>query len=165
MTGTTVVTAAPGTPFVEIERTFDAPPERVFAAHADPELVARWLGPDRMSMRVERWETVDGGRWRFVHVDTEDPAGTEYGFHGVFHGTPSVGDGLLWTFEFEGAPGHVSLEHVAFEPAPGGGTTLRVHAVHQSVEARDAMIAAGMEGGLDEGHRRLDGLLAAARVR
>ena len=161
MTGTTVVTATPGTPFLEIERTFDAPPERVFAAHIDPELVVRWLGPDRLTMHIERWETADGGGWRFVHTD---PEGGTYGFHGVFHGSPSVEGGLLWTFEFEGAPGHVSLEHVAFEPAPHGGTTLRVHAVYQSVEARDAVIASGMEGGLDQGYRRLDGLLDTAPV-
>ena len=164
MTGTTVVTAEPGTPFIEIDRTFDAPPERVFAAHVDPDLVARWLGPDRMTMHVERWETGDGGRWRFVHRDAGDPDGDGHGFHGVFHGTPSVADGLLWTFEYEGAPGHVSLEHVSFSPAEDGGTRLRVRAVHQSVEARDAMIGAGMETGVDEGYRRLDGLLTATPV-
>ncbi len=160
MTGTTVVTAEPGTPFVEITRTFDAPPELVFRAHVDPELVGRWMGPNRLTMTVHSWDVTDGGRWRFVHTD---PEGSEYGFHGVFHGTPTVEDGLLWTFEFEGAPGHVSLEHVTFTESDGR-TTVLARAVHQSVEARDAMIDAGMEQGLDEGYAQLDALLAAQRA-
>ena len=161
MTGSTVVTAEPGTPFVEITRTFDAPPELVFRAHVDPDLVVRWLGPDRLRMTVHAWDVADGGRWRFVHTDSD---GSEYGFHGVFHGTPSVGSGLLWTFEFEGAPGHVSLEHVSFTGSDGR-TTVRTHAVHQSVQARDALIASGMENGLDESYTRLDALLAEQRAR
>jgi len=36
---------------------------------------------------------------------------------------------------------------------------VRVHSVFQSVEARDAMVAAGMEGGVEEGYQRLDELI------
>jgi len=51
------------------------------------------------------------------------------------------------TFEFEGAPGHVSLETVTLEPVDGK-TRYVAQAVHQSVEARDAMVASGMESGV-----------------
>ena len=57
-------------------------------------------------------------------------------------GDPSAAGGLLWTFEFEGAPGHVSLERVTFSEVDGR-TTVHTHSVYQSVEARDAMVAAG----------------------
>ena len=51
-----------------------------------------------------------GGRWRFLNIDSDD---NEYGFHGVFHEiTP--GERIVQTFEFEGAPGHVSLETLRF---------------------------------------------------
>jgi uncharacterized protein YndB with AHSA1/START domain len=69
-------------------------------------------------------------------------------------------ESIVQTFEFEGAPGHVSLERVAFEDL-GDKTTVRVHAVYQSVEDRDAMIASGMERGVAEGYERLDELLEA----
>jgi uncharacterized protein YndB with AHSA1/START domain len=81
-----------------------------------------------------------------------------YGFHGVFHGEPSP-DRITQTFEFDGAPGHVSLETVAFEERDGR-TLVRNHSVYQSIAARDAMVASGMEQGLSEGFERLDALLA-----
>ena len=151
----TVILAAPGDPFITMEREFAAPPELLFRAWTEPGLLAKWLGPRRLAMRVDTWELRDGGRWRYVHVDTD---GTEYGFRGVFHGTPSL-DGITQTFEFEGAPGHVSLDHLTFE-AHDGRTLVRGRTVHQSVEARDAMVAAGMERGVTEGYERLDELLA-----
>ena len=151
----TLILAAPGLPFVAIEREFAAPPELLFRAWTEPELLEQWMGPRRLTMRVDVWEVRDGGRWRYASVDTD---GTEYGFRGVFHGTPSL-DGITQTFEFEGAPGHVSLDQVTFE-ARGNRTLVRAHSVHQSVEARDAMVAAGMEGGINEGNERLDELLA-----
>jgi uncharacterized protein YndB with AHSA1/START domain len=48
----TTITAQPGTPYIDVVREFDAPPELVFRAHTDPELVARWLGPRGMQMEV-----------------------------------------------------------------------------------------------------------------
>lgn len=153
---TTEVTAEPGVPFVDISREFDAPRELLYRAWTEPELLVQWLGPRRLTMIVDEYDVRDGGRWRYVHRDED---GTDYGFHGVFHGTPSV-DGMVQTFEFEGAPGHVSLDALTFEER-GGRTLVRTHSVFQSVEDRDAMIAAGMEGGLDEGFERLDAVLAS----
>lgn len=152
----TQITAEPGLPFIEITREFDAPRELLYRAHVDPELLAQWMGPRRLKMKVERLEIRDGGTYRFIHVDTD---GTEYGFRGVFHGTPSV-DGIVRTFEFEGAPGHVQLETLAFEDLGGGRTLLRAKSVATSVEARDAEIASGMETGVNEGMEQLDELLA-----
>jgi uncharacterized protein YndB with AHSA1/START domain len=153
----TEIIAEPGVQTIEIMREFDASPELVFRAHTEPDLLLQWLGPRQYTMRIDRYEVRDGGTWRYVHQDAD---GTEYGFHGVFHGTPSV-DGIVQTFEFEGAPGHVSLERLTFEPLDGGNRTrIRNLAVYQSVAARDAMIESGMEEGLTEGYDRLDALLA-----
>jgi uncharacterized protein YndB with AHSA1/START domain len=152
----TSVKAAPGTPFVEVTRAFDAPRDLVLRAWTDPALVQRWMGPRRLATRIERWEMGEhGGSWRYVNIE---PDGTEYGFHGVFHPTADPYT-LLQTFEFEGAPGHVSLDELRLTEA-GGRTIATIRSVFQSVEARDAMVAAGMEGGLSEGFERLDELLA-----
>jgi uncharacterized protein YndB with AHSA1/START domain len=151
--GTTRIDAPAGVPFIDIEREFDAPRTLLYRAYTDPELLKQWLGPRKYAMVVDRWEPQDGGRWRYVHKDGT----SEYGFHGVFHGAQSI-DGMLQTFEFEGAPGHVSLESVKFEER-GGRTIIRNHSVYQSVEARDAMVAAGMGEGLNEGFNRLDELI------
>ena len=153
---TTTVNAPAGMPYIEISREFAASKDLLFRAHTDPELLPQWLGPSRFTMLVDHFEVRDGGRWRYVHRQED---GTEFGFHGVFHGTPTP-DGIVQTFEFEGAPGHVSLDRLTLEERDGQ-TTVRVHSTYESVQARDAMVAAGMEQGLDEGYRRLDTLLSS----
>jgi uncharacterized protein YndB with AHSA1/START domain len=149
------LTADPGTLLVSLEREVAAPRELVFRAYTEPELLAQWLGPRRLTMRVDEFDVRHGGTWRYVSIDAD---GTEYGFRGVFHGTPTP-DRITQTFEFEGAPGHVSLDTLVLEDL-GGRTLIRATSVHQSVEARDAMIASGMEGGVSEGFDQLDELVA-----
>ena len=151
----TQIDAPAGVPFIDIEREFDAPRDLVFRAYTDPEMLVQWLGPRKYKMTIESWEPRDGGKWRFIHSDAE---GNAYGFHGVFHGEQTP-DSMLQTFEFEGAPGHVSLEKLVLEERDGK-TTVRNHAVYQSIEARDAMINSGMESGMNDGFDRLDDLLA-----
>jgi uncharacterized protein YndB with AHSA1/START domain len=159
MMATTKITADPGVPFIDIEREFDAPRELVYRAWTDPDLLAQWLGPRRLTMVVDEYDVRDGGRWRYTHNEAD---GTSYGFHGVFHGTPTP-DGMTQTFEFEGAPGHVALDSIRFEERDG--RTLSVtHSVYQSVEARDAMVESGMEAGLTDGFSRLDELLASLKA-
>lgn len=154
---TTTITAEPGSPVIELERVFAATPEQLLRAHVEPELIKRWLGPARLEMDIEEMDVRHGGRYRFVH--REPGTGQEFGFRGVFHGEATV-DGMTRTFEYEGAPGHVSLEQLWFEPLGDGRTRLHARAIHTSVEARDAMIQAGMEVGVNEGYAKLDALLA-----
>ena len=151
----TEITADPGVPQIVITREFTAPRDLVFRAHVEPELLVQWLGPRELKMTVDRYEARDGGRWRYVQADA---AGNEYGFHGVFHGTPSP-DGVVQTFEYEGAPGHVSLDTWTFEDR-GGTTLVRSVSSFQSVEDRDAMVASGMEHGVRDSYERLAELLA-----
>ena len=149
------ITAEPGVPQILTTRELDAPSELVYRAFTEPELLAQWLGPRKYTMTVERYDLRDGGTWRYVHTDE---AGNAYGFHGVFHGTPSP-DGMVQTFEFEGAPGHVQMDTVTFEEHDGK-TTVRTNSVFQSVQARDAMYESGMGDGMSQGYERLDELLA-----
>ncbi|MGZ5329236.1 MAG: SRPBCC domain-containing protein, partial [Actinomycetota bacterium] len=102
-----------------------------------------------------RFDARDGGSWRYVH---SDDAGNAFGFHGVFHGEPSP-EGFVQTFEFEGAPGHVSMDTLTLEERDGK-TTVRTNSLFQSVEARDAMVQSGMAEGMNDGYDRLEELLA-----
>ena len=152
--GKTVISAPPGVPFVDITRAFEAPREAVFRAWTEPELVVQWLGPRKYHMEIERWDARDGGAYRYLHVDD---AGNAHGFHGVFHGAPTP-EGMVQTFEYEGAPGHVSLDSLVLEERDGR-TLARLHSVYQSVADRDAMVEAGMGDGVTEGFERLDELV------
>jgi len=151
----TQITAEPGMPLITIEREFDAPRHLVFRAHTEPELLAQWLRPRDFGMTVERYDTRDGGRWRYVHTDSQ---GNAYGFHGVFHGDPSP-EAIVQTFEFEGAPGHVKLDSTTLEQRDGA-TLVRTVSAFPSVQERDAMIASGMERGVQDSADLLDDLLA-----
>ena len=151
----TVITAEPGMPLITITREFDAPRDLVFRAHIDPELLVQWLGPRGLTTTIDRYDAHDGGTWRYVQKDAD---GNEYGFHGVFHGTPSP-EAIVQTFEFEGVPGHVMLDTTTLEQRDGR-TLMRTVSSFQSVEDRDGMIASGMERGVRDSGDRLEELLA-----
>ncbi len=154
------IVAEPGVPQILITREFAASPEALFRAHTEPELLLQWLGPRRLAMVIDTFEPCDGGKWRYINREED---GTEYGFHGVFHGTPSL-EGIVQTFEYEGAPGHVSLETVTFE-RQGAKTLLYQNAVFQTVADRDAaIIGSGMEGGIRDSFDRLDELIASGTL-
>jgi uncharacterized protein YndB with AHSA1/START domain/dihydrofolate reductase len=154
----TTITAQPGTPYIDVVREFDAPPELVFHAHTDPELVAQWLGPRGMQMEVLEHDARTGGGYRYVHRGREG----EYRFRGVFHTV--VPDRLIvQTFEYEGKPEQVSLETARFEGIDGR-TRLTMRRVFGSVEERDEMVAAGMENGVRDSMERLAEVLRPGRV-
>jgi uncharacterized protein YndB with AHSA1/START domain len=149
------ITAHPDVPLVTIVREFDATPEKVFRAHVDPDIVIKWNGPDATEMRIDHYDCRTGGSYRYVHVHE----GEEYGFHGSFHEVrPS--ELIVQTFTFEGAPDGVALERLVIEDIGGGRSRLTSTSLVDSFEGRDAMLASGMEVGINEGYARLDELLA-----
>ena len=153
----TEIVADPDVPLVRITRTFDAPPNKVFRAHTDPELVARWQGPRGTEMRVEHYECRTGGSYRFLHTTCD---GFEAWFHGSFHEVrPS--ELIVQTFTYEGFPDGVALERLVFEDLGDGRTRLTGTSLVDSFADRDAFLASGMEVGVVEGYERLDELLAA----
>ena len=156
-TGThqTEIVADPKVPLVRITREFDAPPAKVFRAHTDPDLLARWLGPRRHAMRVDHYDCRTGGSYRYLLVSE----GEEYGFRGCFHEVrPS--ELIVQTFTFEGLPDGVALERLSFEDLGDGRTRLVATSLVDSFEGRDAFLASGMEEGVVQGYERLDELLA-----
>ena len=150
---TTKITAPPGEPYVDMEREFDAPAELVHRAYVEPDLVKQWLGPGKYEMVIEQWDARDGGSYRYFHRDAD----SSYGFRGVFHSMAV--DNMIQTFEFDGAPGHVSLDSQKIVDIGSGRSRVTSHSVFQSVADRDAMVEAGMSEGVEEGYNRLDELL------
>jgi uncharacterized protein YndB with AHSA1/START domain len=152
----TEITLDSRVPLVRIVREFDASPEKVFRAHTDPELVAQWLGPRDLTMRIEHFDCRTGGSYRYVHVRDTDV----FGFHGSFHEVrPS--ELIVQTFTFEGEPTSVALEKMTFEDLGDGRCRLTSTSLVDSFEDRDAFVARGMEVGVREGYERLDELLAS----
>ena len=114
------MTAAPGAQSISFTREFEAPAARVFAAHIDPDLLARWTGPRGTEVRMREWDARTGGSWSYVVVATRDQgAGDEWAFHGSFHEVTAPRR-IVQTFEFEGDPGHPTMEVLEFVDLPGG---------------------------------------------
>lgn len=140
---------------IRVERVFDAPRDRVFAVYTDPELIPEWWGPRGTTTIVDRMEVRPGGGWRFVMRQTD---GSETSFRGTYREiTPP--ERIVQTFEWEGMPGHVSVETATFEEL-GARTRVTTTSLFHTPEERDGMLASGMEGGLNETYARLDELLA-----
>jgi uncharacterized protein YndB with AHSA1/START domain len=146
--------AEPGKHEIRMSRDFNAPRELVFKAMTDPALIPRWWGPKNLTTVVDKMDVRMGGIWRYVQRDTD---GNEYGFRGVYHDVVAP-ERLVYTFEWEGMPGHILLETVTFEER-NGKTTVTDSSVFQTVEDRDGMLQSGMEGGAEESWDRIDDLL------
>lgn len=146
----------PDVPLVRITRAFDAPPAEVFRAHADPELLARWIGPHGMVTHVDQLDARRGGAYRYRQVD---PEGNEHAFYGSFHEV-RPGRLIVQTFTYEGVPEGVALERLEFQDIGEDRTRLVSTTLVDSFEGRDAFVASGMEQGVREGYERLAALLA-----
>jgi uncharacterized protein YndB with AHSA1/START domain len=152
----TSIVSDPTVPLVRIVREFDATPAKVFRAHTDPDLVARWLGPRGRQAKVDHWDCRDGGSYRYVIVSD----GFEAGFRGCFHEVRPA-ELIVQTFTFEQMPDGVALEKLRFEDLGDGRTRLVATSLVDSFEDRDAFVASGMESGVREGYERLDQVLSA----
>ena len=140
---------------IRVERVFDAPRDRVFAVYTDPELIPEWWGPRGTTTIVDEMDVRTGGRWRFL---TRDSDSNESAFRGAYREI-SPPERIVQTFEWEGMPGHVSVETATLEDL-GDRTRLVTVSVFHTTEERDGMLGSGMEGGMNETYDRLDEVLA-----
>lgn len=140
---------------IRMERMLDAPRELVFKALTDPELIPRWWGRRKDTTTVDKMEVRPGGAWRFI-TTAED--GDNHAFRGEIREIVPP-ERVVQTFEWEGLPGHVSVDTMTLEDE-GGKTKVTIVSTFDSTEDRDGMLQSGMETGANESWDRLDELLA-----
>jgi uncharacterized protein YndB with AHSA1/START domain len=134
-----------------ITREFDAPRPLVYRAWTSPELVKRWWHANRGEVTVVESDLRVGGRWRSAMVT---PDGAEVAFHGEYREIVPD-ERIVSTETYEGVPAEVSEEDgttvntVTFEEVDGR-TTVRLLIQAPSKDVRDAIIASGMEDGLQD---------------
>jgi uncharacterized protein YndB with AHSA1/START domain len=135
---------------IVLTRVFDAPRQLVFKALTNCEHLKHWWGPRRYTVTSCRMDFRPGGAWRIVQRGAD---GAEYGFRGEYREiTPP--ERIVQTFEFEGMPGHVSVETLTLVEQDGK-TIYTSTSVFDSVEDRDGMLQSGMEEGASETMDRL----------
>jgi uncharacterized protein YndB with AHSA1/START domain len=154
--GSAVVTL-PSDTEVLVTRAFDAPADLVFTALTTPELVKRWWGFETSEWLVCDIDLRVGGAWRYV-IREQD---MEVGFHGEYREIDSP-NRLVWTEIYEGIPDpgpDGAAVNVTTLEEDSGVTTMTTLIRMPSQEARDAMLATGMESGMQVSYDRLEDLV------
>jgi uncharacterized protein YndB with AHSA1/START domain len=150
----TLTVTTPSDREIVMTRVFDAPRALVFEAHSKPEHLRRWWGPRGHTLPVCELDFKPGGTYRFV---SRGPDGNEDAFRGEYREIVPP-ERLVYTFEWEGLPGHVSVDTITFVERDGK-TTVITTTLFDSVQDRDGMLQSGMEQGASESYDRLAELL------
>lgn len=146
-----IVELGDGVPSLRIIREFDAPVAKVFNAHSNPDLFAKWNWSDDFTVEFEHFDCRTGGSYR-ISMSGPEMTGVVFGsFHGV-----RQDELIVQTFTPEALPDLVVLERHRFEDLGNGRTRLTALSLVENYHYRDAFLDAG----LVEGYQRLDGLLA-----
>lgn len=144
---------------IVMTRDFDAPRELVFEAHTSCEHLSNWWGPRRYEIAGCELDFRPGGAWRILHR----AEGEEHAFYGEYRDIVRP-ERIVWTFEWGGMPGHVSVETLTLEEQDGK-TRLTARSVFDTVEDRDGMLATGAAEGAAETWDRLDEYLEVLKGR
>ncbi len=143
----TKIHAGDGKQDLTITREFDLPPELLFKAYEEPEIVEQWMGT-----KVLKMENKKHGSFQF---ETTDPKGNKFRFNGSIHEFLQ-NKKITRTFEFENMPFGVQLEILEFEKLSTDTSKLTIHSIFQSVSQRDQMLSMPFRQGLNMAHNRLE---------
>jgi uncharacterized protein YndB with AHSA1/START domain len=142
-----------GDTHIVVTRRFAAPPEAVYRAHIDPNIIPKWmLGPDGWTMPTCISEARPGGRMRF-----EWSNGKGRGFHLTGEYLELEPYSRIVHVERMHLPDPTPDNHVEtrFEP-DGDGTIMTMRMTLPDAKTREAMLATGMEHGMEASYARLE---------
>lgn len=140
---------------VLFERIFDAPRRDVFDALTRPEMVKAWMGPHGYRLTTCDIDLRVGGTYRYI---LRAPDGKEMGWGGAFIEVDAP-DCLVHTETFDDWP-MMEARVASVLTEENGRTVLSATIRYASREARDAVLASGMEHGAAESYDRMAALLA-----
>src|SRR3979490_1967565 len=131
-----------GDRFVVVTRRFAASPEAVYRAHTEPRLIQKWLlGPEGWTMPVCVNEPRPGGKIRYEWSDGK-------------------GGGFFLTGEYLELVPFSRIVHVERRFVPDGtGTLMTMRMTLPDAETRRAMLATGMEHGMEASYVRLETMI------
>ena len=145
-----------GDKYVVVTRHFAAKPDAVYRAHIEPALIQKWmLGPEGWTMPVCINEAKPGGKIRY-----EWKNGKGHGFHLTGEFIELEPHRRIVHVERMHLPDPTPDNHIesTFEP-DGTGTLLTMRMTLPDAQTRAAMLATGMESGMEKSYARLEGLL------
>ena len=149
---TATAEAPPESPEIVIRRMFDAPPELVFEAFTDADVLGEWWGPDGFSTTTKSFDFRPGGSWDFV---MHGPDGTDYPNYIEYR---EIVEGERIVVDHGTSPEDHLFENTVTFVARGERTLLTMRQVHPTIEARDRAVE---EYGAVEGGKQTLARLAA----
>jgi uncharacterized protein YndB with AHSA1/START domain len=138
---------------VVVTRRFMAPPEAVYRAHTEPELIQQWmLGPDGWTMPVCVCDARPGGEIRY-----EWSNGKGGGFYLTGKFVELAPFSRIVHVERMHLPDPTPDNHIEtrFDP-DGSGTLMTMRMTLPDAATRAAMLATGMEHGMEASYVRLE---------
>jgi uncharacterized protein YndB with AHSA1/START domain len=138
---------------IVVTRRFNAPPEAVYRAYTEPALLQKWmLGPEGWTMPVCRSDLRAGGKIRY-----EWSNGTGRGFYLTGEFVELTPFSRIVHIERMHMPDPTPDNRVVttFEP-DGSGTLMTMRMTLPNAETRTAMLATGMEHGMEDSYARLE---------
>jgi uncharacterized protein YndB with AHSA1/START domain len=141
---------------VVVSRRFAAPPEAVYRAHTEPELIQKWLlGPEGWTMPVCVSEAWPGGKIRYEWTNGNG------GFFVTGEYQELVPFSRIVHVERMHLPDATpdNLIETTFK-ADGAGTLMTMRMTLPNAESRAAMLATGMEHGMEASYARLERIIS-----
>lgn len=140
---------------IVVTRRFAAPPESVYRAHTEPELIQKWLlGPEGWTMPVCICEARPNGKFRYEWAHPK-----KGGFYITGEFVQLEPYSRIVHVERMHLPDPTPDNHVEtrFE-ADGDGTLMTIRMTLPDEKTRAGMLATGMEHGMEDSYARLDAM-------
>ena len=140
---------------VVVTRRFAAPPEAVYRAHTETDLIQKWLlGPPGWTMPVCISEAKPGGKIRYEWSD-----GKGAGFYLTGEYVELTPFSRIVHVERMHLPDPTPDNHVETNFAPdGSGTLMTMRMTLPDETTRTMMLSSGMETGMEASYARLDSM-------
>lgn len=145
-----------GDKYIVVTRRFAAPPEAVYRAHTEPELIQKWLlGPEGWTMPVCISEPRPGGKIRYEWTNGK---GGAFSLTGEY--LELEPPNRIVHVERMHLPGPTPDNHVEtrFDP-DRAGTLMTLRMTLPDAETRAQMLATGMEHGMETSYVRLESIV------
>ena len=141
---------------VVVTRHFAAPPDAVYRAHTDPNLIQKWLlGPDGWTMPVCISEAKPGGRIRYEWANDKGKSFYLTGEYLELDPNSRIVHVERMYLPDPTPDNHVETRFVA----DGEGTLMTLRMTLPDAQTRATMLATGMESGMEASYARLEGMI------
>lgn len=122
------MTTTPKNITLTMDRTYNAPPKRVFRAWTREDEIAQWVAPDPSMDTTAELDVREGGEY-VIHMGPHTVRGT---YREIIPDEKLV---FTWRWDGAEAPGHM-LVTVTLDKAKGGGTNMRL--LHENLPSDES---------------------------